>query len=418
MTARDDIDPATPEFDRLMAAWFEAEGRVHEPPDLLERTIAQRQKTRPRPAWLLPERWLPMQLTMERVRLPRAAAYAVLLLVLILISVIGLLVVGSRQPLPPPFGLAANGRVAVATPEGDIATIDPVTGASTMVVGGPEADRYPVYSRDGTRIAFIRRETAGDALFAVDADGRNLIRLTHEALPVSGSTGLLVWSPDGRRLAFHSAGRLWIARTDGSDAHAIDVGVPIADEIHWRPPSGDEILVRGIRGGLAGLVLVKADGTGSRSLSAFDGAVYDYLWQTWSPDGRRVAFSSRSARETHILTVGGPDTVIRPEGGQDIGFPRFSPDGTRLALMVWAPSGAHRIGVAPADDPTPVITLTGPTLSNGIQFDWSPDGTVILATEWGSDQPWILDPAGGDGKAATWSAEFPDWVEWQRLARE
>jgi dipeptidyl aminopeptidase/acylaminoacyl peptidase len=112
------------------------------------------------------------------------------------------------------------------------------------------------------------------------------------------------------------------------------------------------------------------------------------------------------------------DTVIRPEGGQDVGFPRFSPDGTRLALMVWTPSGKHQVGVVRADDPTPAITLTGPTVSNGIQFDWSPDGTAILATEWATDRPWILDPAGGPGTASTWRAEFPDWVEWQRLARE
>ena len=53
-----------------------------------------------------------------------------------------------------------------------------------------------------------------------------------------------------------------------------------------------------------------------------------------------------------------------------------------------------------------------------MQFDWSPDGTIDLVTEWNSDKPWILDPAGGDGSPATWSAEFPDWVEWQRLARD
>jgi dipeptidyl aminopeptidase/acylaminoacyl peptidase len=418
MTTRDETSPASPEFDRLIAAWLESEARVPEPLDLVERTIAQRRRTRPRPAWLLPERWFPMQFTMQRVRYPRAAPYAVMLMVLVLIALIAVVAVGSRHRVPQPFGLAANGRLVIVTSTGDIATVDPVTGASTTIVGGPEADRYPVYSRDGTRIAFVRSESDGDAVFAVDEDGGNLVRLTHEPPAAPGATSLLAWSPDGSRLAFYSAGKLWIARTDGSKAHALDLGVPIADEIHWRPPAGDEILVRGKRDGLAGLLLVKADGSGSRSLSAFDGAAYDYLWHTWSPDGRQLAFSSKEARETHILTVDGADNVIRPVGGQDIGFPRFSPDGDRLALMVWEPNGLVRVGIVRADDPTPAITLTGPTFSTGIQFDWSPDGVTILAAGWGSEEPWILDPAGGDGTRATWSAAFPDWVEWQRLARD
>ena len=62
-------------------------------------------------------------------------------------------------------------------------------------------------------------------------------------------------------------------------------------------------------------------------------------------------------------------------------------------------------------------TLTrGPTFSDGMQFDWSPDGTTILVAEWNSDEPWILDPSGGPGKTATFHATFPDWVEWQRRA--
>jgi Tol biopolymer transport system component len=366
MTTADDLDRMSPEFDRLMAAWFETEARVHEPGDLLDRTLSRTASTRPRPTWLLPERWLPMESTMRRVRVPRAMPYIALLALVLLLFVAALAIVGSQRRVPPPFGPAVNGFVAIATAGGDITMVDPLTGVTDTIVSGPERDRYPVFSRDGTRLAFVRSGSDGDALFAIDEDGANLVRLTHEPLPASGSTGLLVWSPEGRRLAFHSGGTLWIALTDGSGAHAIDLGVSISDEIHWRPPSGDEILVRGIRDGLAGLLLVKADGTGVRELSPFDGAENDYLWHTWSPDGSLVAFSSKDAHETHLLTVDGPDVVIHPEDGQGIGFPRFSPDGTRLALMVWGP-GDVRVGVAPAGDTTPRLKLTGPVYQNGKQ---------------------------------------------------
>ena len=70
----------------------------------------------------------------------------------------------------------------------------------------------------------------------------------------------------------------------------------------------------------------------------------------------------------------------------------------------------------PADDASPSVTLTGPAFTGGVQFDWSPDGNAILAVQWDSNVPWLLDPAGGQGKRLTWTIASPDSIEWQRLA--
>ncbi len=136
MTRRIEPDRPSLEFDRLMTAWFEEEARVREPDDLLDRTIARTARRRPRPAWLLPERWIPMELTMRRLPLPaprdtrrwqscfscspRSRSR-------------------SSDPsagLPKPFGPAANGAIVYATSSGDIATVDPVTGVAKTIVGG------------------------------------------------------------------------------------------------------------------------------------------------------------------------------------------------------------------------------------------------------------------------------------------
>ena len=80
-----------------------------------------------------------------------------------------LAIVGSQRRVPAPFGPAANGVVVYATASGDIATVDPATGLTTTIVAGPEPDRAPTFSRDGTRIAFIRQVAGGDEVYVVDA---------------------------------------------------------------------------------------------------------------------------------------------------------------------------------------------------------------------------------------------------------
>ena len=113
MTTRDDFDRSMSDFDRLMTAWFDAEAHVREPDDLFERTVARTAGVRPRPAWLLPERWLPMELTMRPVSVPRGARAGVLLVVLLLLAALAVIAVGSQRRVPAPFGPAFNGRVAI-----------------------------------------------------------------------------------------------------------------------------------------------------------------------------------------------------------------------------------------------------------------------------------------------------------------
>jgi Tol biopolymer transport system component len=421
MMTRDDLDPAMPDFDRLMTTWFDAEARVHEPDDLLDRTILRTSRARPRPAWLLPERWIPMELTMRRMPLLGIARYAALAVVLILLAALAIAIVGSQRRVPAPFGLAANGAIVFATASGDIATIDPATGVTKTVVGGPEADRAPAFSRDGERIAFVRGVPGGDAVYVADASGGRLVRLTKAALATVPGPN---WSGDGSMLAFVSMNRLYIARTDGSGADRVDLGdiSTIVDQT-WRPPGGRDLIVAGVQDGKTRLFLTKLDGNGIKRISPFDGGADDFQWVTASPDGRRVAYGAFPAKQLHIVAIDqGTDDVFKPDDGIGLNFPRWSPDGTRIAvLQVPDPDAngatpATHIGVITVGDASSHVTTTGPPFSGGVQFEWSPDGTTILANQWETDEVWLLDPAGGAGTKTTWRATF-DWVEWQRLAR-
>ena len=112
-----------------------------------------------RPAWTFPGRWLPMADIADR----RAFAPHVPWRTIGAVAPhrpaprSGRPYVGTRPArVPPPFGPARNGGIVFAN-GGDIFIGDPVSGTSRAIVTGPEMDGNPLFARDGTRVAFMRR---------------------------------------------------------------------------------------------------------------------------------------------------------------------------------------------------------------------------------------------------------------------
>ena len=83
------------DFDRLMSQWMEADGRISESEDLIEHVIEHATATRQISRWLLPERWLPMQLTTRFQVAPRLAP-ALLIALLLVALVATIAIIGSR----------------------------------------------------------------------------------------------------------------------------------------------------------------------------------------------------------------------------------------------------------------------------------------------------------------------------------
>src|SRR4051794_32069856 len=108
--------------------------------------------------------------------------------------------------LPDPYGTAANGALVYAV-DGDLVVADDTGGQPSAIITGPANDSQPSFSRDGTRIAFLREEDGQHPrLMIADADGSHVIAL-------SDGTDLFDWSPGGDRLtANHDVdGRPWVS---------------------------------------------------------------------------------------------------------------------------------------------------------------------------------------------------------------
>ena len=240
MTARD-------EYDRHLSAWLAAEAPAREPEHLLGEVLARTARTRRRPAWRFAERWIPMSTITSRLAPAAGIPWRPIVVagLLIIALVVGaLFVAGSRrQQLAPPFGAAANGRIAYSV-NGDLVAADPKTGTTRTIIQGPESDTRPVFAGNGSKLAFVRGDDGNRQVWVAEADGSNPRK-------VSGSfashPGGIDWSPQADVVAVEiddEAGRIRMARADGSGETLLTTGLTASLNPTFRPPNGDQILIR------------------------------------------------------------------------------------------------------------------------------------------------------------------------------
>jgi Tol biopolymer transport system component len=240
------------------------------------------------------------------------------------------------------------------------------------------------FSPDGRRFAFTTILDPGYfELHVASVDGTRIARLTnnidvHDAGPA--------WSPDGGELAFVSD------RTGNFDVHLLSLRRPSAVFDVTRNPANDC-------------------------------ACYDpfnvFAAPSFSPDGRRIAFTSDLAAPEHNVDVyvinrdgintrrltSAPEVDAEPDwspNGRWIAFQRASADGASSALYVMnARGGALR-------------QLTHDNANNR-QPAWSPDGRKIAYSSnlGGSYDIWLMNADGSNPQNLTHDAAYDERPAWQ-----
>ncbi len=213
----------------------------------------------------------------------------------------------------------------------------------------------PRWSPDGQWIVFeengqiYKRKLSGDSLVQLTFEGRNFYP---------------AWSPDGQWIAYDSNSEspngmyfIWIMRSDGSEKRRITYE-PLEGEIrtpNWSPNGSKIVHIR-------------------------------YLRETFSSE---IFIMDSNGTNPHRLTF---------NNAMDY-YPRFSPDGTKIAFTSQSERGGPQIWVMNSDGTNPVQLTT----TQGFNCDWSPDGEWLVYTDSRADNGrlWIMRKDGSEKRQLT-----------------
>lgn len=216
----------------------------------------------------------------------------------------------------------------------------------TRLTSEMENGAFPTWSPDGRQIAFISVKDSNVGIYVINADGSGLKYLTEthghaEPRPLS-------WSPDGQQIAFSDYGdwgidsneSIYVINADGSDpTWLIDEG-PGGISPTWSPV-GKRIAFTCWYGDNTDICVINADGTGLTRLT--DNPAND-LFPVWSPDGQSIAFvcwrGDRGKDNADICAINADGT----------GLIRLTNDPAEDSSPAWAPDGRQIIFQSKTDE--------------------------------------------------------------------
>jgi Tol biopolymer transport system component len=221
---------------------------------------------------------------------------------------------------------------------------------SQAITDGRANDNFPDWSPDNRSVAFVSDRDGNEEIYVMRMDGSGLQNLSnHPARDIHP-----YWSPDGRKLLFNStrdADRLQIyeVSVDGTGLRRL-VDSPDDDTCARIAPAGDRfVYLANLAVGQDDVLLRKRDGSEPINLThdrTRDG------WPTWTPDGRRIVYSSAPNEHFRLFAMDADGSRAQPitsgDGAYDDARASVSPD---LKRIVFNRDDGETIGICVIDLP-------------------------------------------------------------------
>ncbi len=284
-------------------------------------------------------------------------------------------------------------------------------GPVRQLTRGAVRDRDPVWSPDGSKIAFVsNRRGDGAQIYILPLDGGEPWALTD----LENGASSPVWSPDGNTLLFASslttreldeeAEGEAAGEEEGAGADEAAMWGSLAAIRAWLAKNAEEeepaVITRLDFQGERGLNPIEywdhiyaIDIGGGEPRRLTDGP-YDFFAPTYSPDGSQIAFIADITdgvhpdyslkNELYIMDAAGGEPRMIDIPGYNVFNPSWSPDGTHIAFAArdtTEPSASHTIigtlELLESGLVGNVEWVSRPLDRSARQYHWSADGSSI-----------------------------------------
>jgi len=276
-------------------------------------------------------------------------------LVIVLSAAVGLSAPTLASPSPGGSGTASP-ELAFAR-DGDIWTIRADGSRARLLLRNAYA---PAWSPDGSRLVFVSRRSGGEEIYVAKADGTGVTRLTN--LP--GPDLSPAWSSDGRRLAWSRQAEIWTMSATGAAKRRLVAKAKAWHEHHSPAWHRSTLVYSSTRVSAFNTELFRAPATRLTFTKGSDGVLGDDSMPDFTPDGRRIVFTSNRDQqgEIYVMNANGTGQQRLTRRAGDDWAPDVSPDGKRIAFtqlpgVIWT-MNANGSGLK--------------RLTRGIDVDWRP----------------------------------------------
>jgi TolB protein len=165
----------------------------------------------------------------------------------------------------------------------------------------------PVFSPDGTRMAFMSNRDGNPEIYVMNVDGSGVRRITNHPAGDSSPT----WSPTGTQIAFTSdrsgTPQIYIVGADGLNLRRL-TNESYADRPTWSPAPFNEIAFAARTGPGYDIKIYDLASGMTRQITFGEGTNES---PAYAANGRHIAFSSTRSGRWQIFTIGRDGRIVK-----------------------------------------------------------------------------------------------------------